>query len=39
MEVNVGGDWGTVCDNEFDINDATVVCKFLGFPGAMDAYP
>jgi len=34
------GQWGGVCDDYFDDNDATVVCQMLGFPSgvAVDAY-
>ena len=31
LEVSYGGQWGTVCDDEFDENEATVVCSMLGY--------
>ena len=34
LEVCVNRAWGTVCSNEFDINDAQVACGVLvGFNG------
>ena len=37
LEIFFGDSWGSVCDDDWDLQDANVVCQQLGFGQAAEA--
>ena len=37
IEIFHNGTWGTICDHDWDLVDAKVACRMLGFSGALRA--
>ncbi|CAC5357498.1 DMBT1 [Mytilus coruscus] len=38
VELNINRQWGTICDSNFDLADAQVLCRMAGYPRALQAF-
>ena len=37
VEISLNGVWGTICDHGWNIRNAHVICRMMGFPAATAA--
>ena len=37
VEIFYNGQWGSICDDHWTSNEASVICRELGFPGQLSA--
>ncbi|XP_052090218.1 scavenger receptor cysteine-rich domain superfamily protein-like [Mytilus californianus] len=38
VELNINGQWGTICDTDFDLADAEVLCRMAGYSRALQRF-
>jgi hypothetical protein len=38
LEILINGEWGTICDEDFDITDADVACRQLALSSAVESF-
>ena len=39
LEIFNGGNWGAICDTHFNLIDASIACKQLGYSDAISVIP